>query len=196
MVTRFWWVRHGPVETEPGTIKGQTDVSCVLPQEAVRALRSALPKNALVVASPLARAVDTGRAVMERAPDFLEPALMEQDFGAWTGRTWADIESDPASAAFWRSPALTRAPGGESFADQVARVAAVVERLSADHAGRDIVCPCHAGTIRAAVAHALGITSDPTPALGFVIHPLSLTRIDVFDGGGARIMDVNAGGCR
>lgn len=192
-VTRFWWLRHGPISVTPGTLKGQTDVPCDLPAEVVADTRARLPAGAVVVSSPLRRAIDTARA-LGLEPAATDPALMEQDFGAWTGRTWADLEAEAAALGFWDRPALARPPGGESFADQVARVGAAIARLTAAHAGRDVVVPCHAGTIRAALAQALGVAADPAPALGFVIAPLSLTRIDVFPGGGARIRWVNAGG--
>lgn len=195
-MTRFWWVRHGPISSTPGTpgtINGQTDVPCELPPEAVADTRARLPAGAVVVASPLRRAVDTAHA-LGLVPDETDPGLMEQDFGAWTGHTWADLDAVAAAVGFWDRPALTRPPGGESFADQVARVGGVIARLSAAHPGRDVIVPCHAGAIRAALANALGVTEDPAPALGFVIAPLSVTRIDVFPGGGARIASVNIGG--
>lgn len=192
-VTRFWWLRHGPISVDPGTIKGQTDVPCDLPAEGVADTRARLPAGAVVVASPLRRAVDTARA-LGLTPAATDPALMEQDFGAWTGRTWADLDAEASAAGFWDRPALARPPGGESFADQVARVGGAVDRLAAAHGERDVVVACHAGVIRAALALALGVPGDPAPALGFVIAPLSLTRIDVFPQGGARIRWVNVGG--
>lgn len=193
-VTRFWWVRHGPVTVEPGTIKGQTDVPCDLPPAPVETLRARLPADCVVISSPLRRAVDTARAVTGRAPDATDPALMEQDFGDWTGRTWGDLEAEAAALGFWDGPATSRPPNGESFADQVARVSGAIVRLCAAYGGRDVVVPCHAGAIRAALAHALALGDDPAAALGFVIAPLSLTRIDVFPGGAARILAVNQGG--
>lgn len=192
-MTRFWWVRHGPIAVTPGTIKGQTDVPCELPAEAVADTRARLPAGAVVVASPLRRAVDTARA-LGLEPDETDPALMEQDFGAWTGHTWADLDAAASAVGFWDRPALARPPGGESFADQVVRVGGVIARLSAAHPGRDVIVPCHAGVIRAALALALGVPEDPAPALGFVIAPLSVTRIDVFPGGVARIGGVSIGG--
>jgi len=63
------------------------------------------------------------------------------------------------------------------------RVAAALRRLTAVHAGRDIVCVAHGGSIRAALAMALGL--DPEAALAFSIETLSLTRIDHIDGPGA-----------
>jgi broad specificity phosphatase PhoE len=58
----------------------------------------------------------------------------------------------------------------------VERVRATVERLSREHAGRDIVAVTHGGTIRAALAQALSL--DPERALSFVVDNCALTRID------------------
>ena len=67
-------------------------------------------------------------------------------------------------------------PEGESFTDVVARVTTTVERLNSDHSGRNIIAVAHAGSIRAAISHALG--GEPQAALSFKLSPLSLTRID------------------
>src|SRR3546814_13426658 len=69
-------------------------------------------------------------------------------------------------------------PGGESFATLSGRVAAAIETLTRQHAGRDIVCIGHGGTIRAALAHALAV--PPEQALSFAIDTCSLTRLDHF----------------
>ncbi len=77
---------------------------------------------------------------------------------------------------YWLAPAYERPPGGESFADLLARLAPTVHRLTREHAGRDIVSVGHGGTVRAALAVALGL--HPEAALTFTIENLSLTRID------------------
>jgi len=51
------------------------------------------------------------------------------------------------------------------------------------HAGRDIVAVAHGGSIRAAVAHALGLA--PEAALALSVDTLSLTRLDHIAGPGA-----------
>ena len=95
----------------------------------------------------------------------------------WTGRRHSDIarELGDAYEIFWRKPATNRPPGGENFEDQIARVA---EGLAAMPAG-DVVLVVHSGTIRAALAIALGMPAES--ALRFVVDPLSLTRIDRLD---------------
>ena len=53
---------------------------------------------------------------------------------------------------------------------------ATVEDITALHGGRDIVVVAHAGSIRAAISHAL--SGDARAGLSFKLAPLSLTRID------------------
>ena len=68
-----------------------------------------------------------------------------------------------------------------------------IRRLVELHAGRDIIAVAHGGTIRAALALALGL--DPEAALAFTIENCSLTRIDHIDGPGMghgwRVVTVN-----
>ncbi len=187
--TRWWWVRHAPTVGEPGRIYGRSDVAADLSDRA--ALAAALPRDADWLASPLERAAATAEALLAAAgvsgfEPRLEPDLAEQDFGAWEGRRYDDI--DPG---FWDAPATNRPPGGERFADLVTRVAAVIERRTAEAARPDIVAVAHAGVIRAALAHALGTT--PAAALGFAVDPLSLTLLEHIRGrnGAWRVVCVN-----
>jgi alpha-ribazole phosphatase len=110
----------------------------------------------------------------------------EQDFGTWTGRRHNDLVAELGDAyrEFWKSPADNRPPGGESFADQIARANAGLAALPAG----DVVLVVHSGTIRAVLAIALDL--EPDSALRFVIDPLSLTRIDRLQDGW-RVVAVN-----
>ena len=58
------------------------------------------------------------------------------------------------------------------------RVAGVIERLTAQHAGGDIICVGHGGAIRAAIGHALSL--EPEVALACQIDNCSVTRLDHF----------------
>ena len=108
--------------------------------------------------------------------------------------TWANGRAWSASAFYaerkvgthtlWFAPADERPPGGESFADLIERVVPAIERLNDEHRGRDIVAVTHGGTIRAALALALGLT--PQAALAFSVENCSLTRIDHLDRGRRR----------
>ncbi|MDA8231961.1 MAG: histidine phosphatase family protein [Magnetospirillum sp.] len=182
-MTRWWWLRHAPVPCPHGRIHGRLDVTCdVSDEEDFRYLARILPVNAVLIESGLIRCRQTAggleAAGLLLPPPQIEPDLAEQDFGSWQGRSWVELEAakDSFLADFWRDPAGTAPPGGESFAAMVERVGEAVARLSREHAGRDIVAIAHAGTVRAALAAALDLPA--AQALRFSVLPLSLTRID------------------
>lgn len=185
--TRWWWIRHAPVENPENRLYGQSDIDAIIGAPGpYQRLAQRLPAGALWVSSHLRRTRQTAAALAphmaalgHRVPETVElPELAEQDFGAWQGMTFAEIKAHLGDGfdAFWRAPAEARPPDGESFADVIARVADAVRRLNAEHPGRDIIAVAHGGTIRAALAVALEL--DPGASLSFEIRNLSLTRID------------------
>ncbi len=188
---RWWWVRHAPVINHGGKLYGQRDVPCdVSDARAFASLAAALPDNAVWVTSHLSRARDTARAIQDAgraAPEsIIEHDFAEQNFGDWAGLDWEEIAArDPAfHARFWEDPVGLAPPGGESFAAVLARVGATIARLSAAQSGRDIVAVAHGGVIRAAIATALAL--DPARAMAVRIDNLSLTRLDLVEGGTLR----------
>ncbi len=186
--TRWWWIRHAPVPNAEGLINGRLDVDCDCSDLlAAGALAGLLPADAVVVVSPLVRtwqtlAAITAAGVIHPEP-LIEPDFVEQSFGVWEGLGWAQMRArDPdAYARFWSDPTRNAPPGGESFAAQIERTGAAIERLSKQFAGSDVVCISHGGTIRAACAHALGLA--PETAMGIVVDNLSVTRLDRLEAG-------------
>lgn len=189
---RWWWVRHAPPAQKDvrGGFCGWSDPTADLSDDrGLATLRSALPEEATILSSDLIRATQTADAIARRNSTRLEPdqRLREQNFGEWEGKGY----DAPEMTEFWRNPALTAAPGGESFADVCDRVARAVHEIQ-ERGEVELVCVAHAGTIRAALALALGL--PPSPALAFEIAPLSLTRIDwISDARAWRIGCVNMG---
>ncbi|OFX14024.1 MAG: hypothetical protein A2516_05445 [Alphaproteobacteria bacterium RIFOXYD12_FULL_60_8] len=198
--TRWWWVRHAPVEWAGKRIYGQADLDADTSDTAAfSALATHLPRGAAVVCSHLKRTHQTltalqGGGAAHLSPPLVEPDLAEQSFGDWEGSTWAELEAtgDPYLAQFWTQPYALAPPGGESFRQMIARAAAAIERLTQEHQGRDIVSVAHAGTIRAALALALGLTEEPEKTFAFYIDNTTLTRID-HEGGNWRIASVGVG---
>ena len=190
---RWWWVRHAPARRDlggPAAFCGWSDPPADLSDEhALAVLRSALPEEAAIVSSDLTRARETADALARRNSKRLEADrhLREQNFGAWEGRPY----DAPEMTEFWRNPALAAPPEGESFAEVCDRVSrAVMTQNAAEET--EIVAVAHAGSIRAALALALGL--PPSQALAFEIAPLSLTRIDwLVDAKAWRIGGVNVG---
>ena len=191
--TRWWWVRHAPAIRHGGAIYGNSEVECDTSDGAsFRGLAQRLPARALWVTSHLSRAKKTAAAIFdggaETATPLIEEGLAEQDFGDWQGRTHDELarENTPGyQKQFWLAPARYAPPGGESFTDVIVRVGVVIERLTEAHKGRDIVAVAHGGTIRAALAVALGVEIDSDACLNFSIENLSITRIDHIPGPGA-----------
>lgn len=201
VVTRWWWIRHAPVIDHDDKIYGQSDLSAdVSDKETFARLAAMLPRNAVLVTSDLKRTLLTAEAIAEAGldlpPPIKDPALREQHFGAWQGirRDQFDRETGQMMHRFWIAPAFERAPDGESFTDVIARVAPAITRLTAEYAGRDIICVAHGGTIRAAAAVALGL--GPDKALAIRTANCGLTRLDHIlddkaDGGVWRIVTIN-----
>lgn len=178
--TRWWLIRHAPVVNPGRLIYGRSEVEADTGDTAAfEALAAAMPADALWVATPLSRTRKTVAAIgVATAEPLIEPDLAEQHFGEWQGLTHDEVNARYPRTAhrFWLAPAAERPPGGESFVDLMARVSAAMLRLTAEHAGRDIVAVAHGGTIRAALALALDL--DPEAALRFRIDTLSRTRLD------------------
>ncbi len=188
MTTRFWMIRHAIVEENArAMLYGIMDValcpdSLVAQAPQYRALAALLPRPAAWVVTPLSRTRRTAEALMAAgypaAPLAVEPALLEQNLGAWQGLAHAALPPllQLPAHAFWPLAGEERPPGGESMAQVIHRVGPAMERLATAHDGGDVVVVSHGGAIRAAVAHALGITADN--ALHLSVQNISLTRLE------------------
>ena len=158
--------------------------------------------DAVWVTSNLVRTRQTAAAIIAAAEGrhaAVEPVevpdLAEQHLGEWQGleRRAFYAERRIGTHTLWFAAAEERPPGGESFADLVERVSPAIQRLNEEHRGRDIVAVTHGGTIRAALALALGIRCRRRwPSR---VENCSLTRLDhLAPAGGAglwRVVAVN-----
>ncbi len=132
------------------------------------------------VCSPALRCVQTALALWpEGSSPRLDDSLWEQDFGAHEGLPFAEIPDIGQLTA--EELADHRTPGGESFADMAARHRPSLESLARrvrDHG--PVVVVAHAGTVRSAIALAIG--SVPA-ALAFEVAPWSVTRLRAHEAG-------------
>lgn len=91
---RIWLIRHGETQwSREGRHTGWTDVPLTTRgKQQADELRAELAgvEPALVLCSPLVRAQDTARRA-GLLPEGLTDDLREWDYGAWEGRTTADI---------------------------------------------------------------------------------------------------------
>ena len=166
-------IRHAPAVTG-GRLAGRRDVPADLSdRSALVRLGEALEDVAHIVTSPALRCRQTAEAVFPDRPRSEDARLWEQDFGDHEGVRFEDL---PDLGDLTRDAlAQTVPPGGESFADMVARVSPALHDL----AGRalddgPVAVVAHAGTVRAGLALALG---DMPAGLAFEVDPLSATRL-------------------
>jgi broad specificity phosphatase PhoE len=116
---------------------------------------------AAIYTSPLARAVETAKAVAvqhDRRPIEVD-GLREIDFGDVNGLAF-DAYPAELQAALLEAPGSARLPGGESYAELQARVCTALEEILAAHRDETIAVITHAGPIRAALANWLAIPAD------------------------------------
>jgi broad specificity phosphatase PhoE len=173
-------------------IYGQNDVDSDTGDRVVfDALARELPRGAAWFTSNLKRTHQTAEAIIDAMIE-IDPAsrsrvpvteFAEQHLGEWQGLNRAEFFASRAhlSHPFWFGPAAERAPGGESFDDLYARVTPAIERLSVENLNRDIIAVTHGGTIKAAIGHALKLSTDA--ALAFAIDNCSITRLDQLGAG-------------
>ncbi len=110
-----------------------------------------------VVSSPLQRcqAFAAELADRQRLALVIEPGLRELDFGAWEGRTAAELMETHAHelGLFWNDPYAFTPPGGEPVAAFEQRVLDALSRLARQGEGH-LLLVTHAGVIRLLLARA------------------------------------------
>lgn len=150
----LYLMRHGEPE-ETGLMLGRTDCpSTIAGIAACRDQVRDLPVEALV-SSDLLRAHAAARAIGSTLslPVTTDARWREMDFGAWDGRSRADIDG-AALARFWEDPDQGAPPGGERWSALVGRVGAAIAELPL----RPTLVVTHAGAMRAALACLCGFT--------------------------------------
>ena len=186
--TRFWLIRHALVEENArAMLYGIMDVALcettLLEQAPMySALAQRLPRPAVWKVTPLSRTRRTAQTIFAAGyPDVeleVEPDLIEQSLGDWQGIPHDQLPPKLARPKhpFWPLAGDEKPPGGESMVEVIARAGVALERLAAAHRGQDVVIVSHGGTIRASIAHALGVEADNS--LHLSVQNLSLTRLE------------------
>ena len=169
----LWLVRHGETEwTRAGRHTGRSDLPLTAPGEAGAATlapRLHRVRFALVLASPLARARRTAELAGFGGQLELDADLVELDYGAYEGRTTAEIHAERPGWDLWRDGC----PGGETVADAARRAERVLARARA--ADGPVLLVGHGHLSRVLAARALG--HDPELGRHLAFDPAALSRI-------------------
>ncbi|MDF2628166.1 MAG: phosphoglycerate mutase family protein [Symbiobacteriaceae bacterium] len=120
-------------------------------------------KLEIIYTSDLARARETAEivaGVMPGADIRSDRRLREKDAGVATGMPWEEARDGfpEYHEAMRRDPLNTRPEGGESVADQVARVVEALDEYGARHPGQAVGVVTHGGVIRCALMRAMNLT--------------------------------------
>jgi broad specificity phosphatase PhoE len=165
----FYFMRHGETDWNvEGRLQGQRDtpLNRVGYGQAVRCgaiLRGLLARDGRdpatfdYVASPLVRARKTMELVraelgLDAAGYRTDARLAELSFGRWEGLTFAELKRNPADVAALATREHDKwgfvPPGGESYADLLARV-----REWHASVARDTIVVAHGGVARTLIVH-------------------------------------------
>lgn len=111
-----------------------------------------------MLTSPLQRCRDTAAAAAAALglPVAVDDDLIETDFGAWEGLTFAEAaERDPDLHRSWLRDTGTPPPGGESFDAVTERVGRARDRIIAAHGGATVLVVSHVTPIKTVLRLAL-----------------------------------------
>ena len=155
---QIWLFRHGETAWSlSGQHTGRTDLPLTTAgRRRARAIGRRLSGRpfALVMSSPLARALETCRLAGYGEAAELSDDLMEWDYGDYEGRRTADIQKERPGWSLWRDGV----PGGETVEAVGARARAVIATASA--AAGDVALFAHGHVLRVLGACWLGLPPD------------------------------------
>lgn len=155
---QLWLVRHGETEwSASGQHTGRTDLPLTpAGEQDARQIGNFLKGRpfALVLTSPLRRALETCRLAGYGERAVLEPDLREWDYGEYEGRTTAQIQRGRPNWSLWKDGV----PGGESIGQVAARAQAVLDRVS--RSSGDVLLFAHGHILRILTCCWLGLPPE------------------------------------
>ena len=158
-------VRHGETDrTVQRRYSGRgdaalTDRGVAQAKAAARRVAQLAPDAAAVVSSPLSRCTDTAAAIaaaLGGRPVLRDEDLIECDFGAWEGLTFADVQAQwPQEMTDWLASPEVAPPKGESFVQVDERVRRALRRLVQAYPAETVVVVSHVSPIKLLLRDAL-----------------------------------------
>ncbi|SBT48894.1 probable phosphoglycerate mutase [Micromonospora narathiwatensis] len=197
--TRLILVRHGETgRTVQKRYSGRDDVPLTdqgrAQARATAARIAALaPSVAAVVSSPLSRCTATAEtiaAAVGNPPVRPDDDLIECDFGAWEGRTFAEVrEGWSGELDAWLASTRIAPPQGESFVAVAERTGRAVERLRTAYPGETVVVVSHVSPIKLVLRDALAAGDAFLHRL--YLDTAGVSVLDLYPDGGVAVRSVN-----
>jgi broad specificity phosphatase PhoE len=166
-------VRHGETEwSRGGKHTGRTNVPLTeRGRRQAKAVGEAVRNRefAVVLTSPLDRALETCRLAGFDDRAERRDELMEWDYGVYEGRTTLEIREERPGWSLWRDGV----PGGETSEEVGARVDRVI--AEARSAAGDVLLFAHGHLLRVLTARWLGL--EPAEGRLFALDPATLSTL-------------------
>ncbi|ORA11897.1 bifunctional RNase H/acid phosphatase [Mycobacterium arosiense] len=195
--TRLLLLRHGQTELSVHrrySGRGNPALTELGRRQADAAARYLAQRGGIsaVFASPLQRAYDTAAAAAKALglDVTVDDDLIETDFGAWEGLTFAQAaERDPELHGRWLRDTGTAPPGGESFDTVAERVSRARDRIVAAQHGTTVLVVSHVTPIKMLLREAL----DAGPGVLYRLHLdlASLSIAEFYSDGASSVRLVN-----
>jgi probable phosphoglycerate mutase len=151
----IWLIRHGETPwTLSGQHTGKTDIELTATGKLMaKAIGRELAGRRfdLILTSPRARAHETCRLSGYGENAAIDDNLQEWDYGAYEGRTSADIKKEVPNWSLWREGV----PGGETSEEVSARVDSVIQRAAL--CPGDVALFAHGHVLRVLAARWVGL---------------------------------------
>jgi probable phosphomutase (TIGR03848 family) len=185
-MTTFLLIRHGTCDSVGRSIAGRAPGvhlnGAGRAQVAALADRLAALPIAAIYSSPLERACETAAPLAARHGKAVTilPELTELDFGEWTGRTLAELDTAEGWRAFNTFRSGTRIPSGELMTEVQARAVGALERLTQTHGDATVAIVTHGDVIRAVLTYFLGMPLDLLQRIEIDPAAVSIVRLDRF----------------
>lgn len=137
---------------------------------------------AAIYSSPLERCRETAAPLARSRglPIHARRALIEVDYGDWTGRSIAQARRTALWRTIQHAPSAARFPGGESLLGVQERAVAEVRAIAQAHPHGAVAIFSHADVIRLLVAHFAGMHADHLQRL--IVDPGSVSVVALGDG--------------
>lgn len=195
MTTTFYLVRHAAHDSVGCYLAGRSEGVFLGPDGRAQAQRLAERMRrehfVAIVSSPQERTRETACAISAAcgvAPVEICDDLDEIDFGAWSGKTFDELNDDPRWRQWNEQRAVAATPSGEDMEHVRQRVCGCIKDVARKHPGQAVVLVSHADVIKCAVCHVLGLPADS--CFRFEIDPASISVI-VSGDWGAKLIRLN-----
>ncbi|CAM3604149.1 bifunctional RNase H/acid phosphatase [Smaragdicoccus niigatensis] len=174
--------RGNPPLTETGLAQAQAAAESIAKRADIGA----------IVCSPLGRTMQTAAEVGKAIgiEPVVMPDLIETDFGAWEGLTFAEAAAQyPAVHRRWLADETVAPPNGESFAAVRERIITARNAICERYTDQTVVVVSHVTPIKTLLQLALGVG----PALLYRLHLdlASLSIAEFYPDGGSAVRLVN-----